>query len=168
MIDFSFSTNTSLRRKTFHQNLLNFFFKFDLEQNEICSIFFCSFTNTEKEQRNLFSRKSNRNCLKRIKFKITNCFVASSINQRFIASIKASVAVLLIFVDVRVSRVLCSSKYSVLTRKTHFSLKIENLRDFSFLFFLKKIADFGLAKKLPLSREQTNETMCGTPNYISP
>ncbi|UJR22513.1 hypothetical protein I4U23_025563 [Adineta vaga] len=31
-----------------------------------------------------------------------------------------------------------------------------------------KIADFGLAKKLPLTREQTNETMCGTPNYISP
>ena len=34
--------------------------------------------------------------------------------------------------------------------------------------FNKKIADFGLAKKLPLTREQTNETMCGTPNYISP
>ncbi|CAF4403485.1 unnamed protein product, partial [Adineta steineri] len=31
-----------------------------------------------------------------------------------------------------------------------------------------KIADFGLAKQLPSKREQTNETMCGTPNYISP
>ncbi|CAM2722413.1 unnamed protein product [Rotaria socialis] len=34
--------------------------------------------------------------------------------------------------------------------------------------FEVKIADFGLAKKIPLTREQTNETICGTPNYISP
>ncbi|CAF3668461.1 unnamed protein product [Adineta steineri] len=31
-----------------------------------------------------------------------------------------------------------------------------------------KIADFGLAKKIQLARDQNNETMCGTPNYISP
>jgi serine/threonine protein kinase len=31
-----------------------------------------------------------------------------------------------------------------------------------------KIADFGLAKRIQLTREQNNETMCGTPNYISP
>ena len=31
-----------------------------------------------------------------------------------------------------------------------------------------KIADFGLAKKILLTREQTNETICGTPNYIAP
>ncbi|CAF3813055.1 unnamed protein product [Rotaria sordida] len=34
--------------------------------------------------------------------------------------------------------------------------------------FEVKIADFGLAKKIPLTCEQTNETICGTPNYISP
>ncbi|CAF3066330.1 unnamed protein product [Rotaria sp. Silwood2] len=34
--------------------------------------------------------------------------------------------------------------------------------------FEVKIADFGLAKKILLTREQNNETICGTPNYISP
>ncbi|CAF1434122.1 unnamed protein product [Rotaria sp. Silwood1] len=34
--------------------------------------------------------------------------------------------------------------------------------------FEVKIADFGLAKKIPLTREQNNETICGTPNFISP
>lgn len=38
---------------------------------------------------------------------------------------------------------------------------------FHFIFVLKKIADFGLAKQM-FSHEQTNSTMVGTPNFLAP